>query len=129
MASKGLLAAAQGTSDAGTRLNIVCYTSLQWHDGGGIYCCYDYLPMEVTVVGASWYVVAGDQTERRTTDFPAFRFDFGFARTQASERELRSGYKRAALEWHRDRHVDKGPAQRARRPRPSSRRSARRSAC
>ena len=29
---------------------------------------------------------------------------------KASERELRSGYKRAALEWHPDRHVDKDAA-------------------
>ena len=58
-----------------------------------------------------------------------FRFDYGFARAQSSEKELSSGYMRAAFEWHPDRHVDKGTAQRARRPRPSSRRSARRSAC
>jgi DnaJ family protein C protein 7 len=34
------------------------------------------------------------------------------AQAKASEKELRSGYKRAALEWHPDRHVDKGPAAR-----------------
>ena len=34
------------------------------------------------------------------------------AQAKASEKELRSGYKRAALEWHPDRHVDKGPAMR-----------------
>ena len=34
------------------------------------------------------------------------------AGSKASEKELRSGYKRAALEWHPDRHVDKGPAMR-----------------
>ena len=92
VSSKGLLAQ-PGTSCCSNRRtrntsqHRLLHVVKAWHDGRG-------------------RVILG-RNQRHTW---CFRFDVGFARAQASEKELSSSNRRAVLEWHPDRHVDKGPA-------------------